>query len=762
MENVYTINYKFLEITNEQTETNIKQILLKNLSLEFIPEKDWYKIDNFKKKENFYIGYVNPEDFSYEKSENILNLDDLIKNLNLSTDSNYQNINKILDKDIYIGKINNDINKLLDLDKLNLYTLPLNNSSKSGKRMIFSSIILSDIITNLISKVDITEIKNNFNSINQIFKFNSFSSTDKNIEKYYNIPFIDSSNNLYSKYTILIYLTGGKNNNDGILKIDDYVINEMEENTFIIFNQKYNYIENPFLQNNKIVIRSELLYKLKNTEFQELVSSYFNNSSYFISNEYTNNNDSNKYSRNLIDHTINLKKQIIKLKSKIIYLIKKYSDVIFITNGYNYWFSARIDLHQVTGIILIDYFNSKELSVSETKIESNIWFCNEEINDLTINNFLNIEQRKIILEYNKNNKNISITKKINENELNNKMKDIIKYKTIIFDSLENSYCEIKNKQSYLLEYFKSTYEQCVDALEKETKNATVLIFEKKIKINTNMITIKDNEIILSNRKQKIINTEYSKGYNTSDMYKYIGTNKKIIDGFQLPNIKYSKNEKTWKLSIDMFDNEYIYRTKHMYDEPYINWDNFHNFVCKTEEKCNNYENYEYFKEENKLYDNKNNIITKKIELNKEEILKEYFTNKINCLNNDVLLMLIKKMEIMIDNEILTLNFDNIFELDRIIIKCNDLTRINLIFKTNNKKKIESIQDDYSDDNEEINVELYNNKDNKIINPKIEELYDIYLKNKINNIEYEIFKKFICSIFDNNVHVDKILCYKFLF
>jgi hypothetical protein len=43
-------------------------------------------------------------------------------------------------------KIHDPDNILMELHKMDLYTLPFNNLSRGGKRMIFSSIKLSDIL----------------------------------------------------------------------------------------------------------------------------------------------------------------------------------------------------------------------------------------------------------------------------------------------------------------------------------------------------------------------------------------------------------------------------------------------------------------------------------------------------------------------------------------------------------------------------------------------------------------------------------------
>lgn len=99
---------------------------------------------------------------------------------------------------------------------MDLYSLPFNNLSRGGKRMIFSSLFLADALLELIeSSINknqiFNEIGTNLKSVNHVFRLNCFSPESSNFKTHYDTPFSDNQRKLYSKYTLLIYLTGGSN-----------------------------------------------------------------------------------------------------------------------------------------------------------------------------------------------------------------------------------------------------------------------------------------------------------------------------------------------------------------------------------------------------------------------------------------------------------------------------------------------------------------------------------------------------------------------
>ena len=100
-----------------------------------------------------YLVFVNPADLSYHNFENIINLDNHINYVN---DNVITKILKINNMDIYKFQVNKKLcNILLKLDKLGVYSLPLNSNDRGGKRFIFKSQHLSNVLSNSIKNLKI-------------------------------------------------------------------------------------------------------------------------------------------------------------------------------------------------------------------------------------------------------------------------------------------------------------------------------------------------------------------------------------------------------------------------------------------------------------------------------------------------------------------------------------------------------------------------------------------------------------------------------
>ena len=95
------------------------------------------------------LAYVDPSELSYNSFENILNLDEYFFGPKLSWDRKprltIDSMQKT--KNYFSFKINDQDNLLLELHKMNIYSLPFNNLSRGGKRMIFSSLKLADTLS---------------------------------------------------------------------------------------------------------------------------------------------------------------------------------------------------------------------------------------------------------------------------------------------------------------------------------------------------------------------------------------------------------------------------------------------------------------------------------------------------------------------------------------------------------------------------------------------------------------------------------------
>ena len=71
--------------------------------------------------------------------------------------------------------------------------------------------------------------------MNYVFRLNKFEPSDRKFESHYDTPYYDRDNRHISRFTLLIYLTGGKGK--PVLRIEDLFLDQIEKMTCVIFPQ---------------------------------------------------------------------------------------------------------------------------------------------------------------------------------------------------------------------------------------------------------------------------------------------------------------------------------------------------------------------------------------------------------------------------------------------------------------------------------------------------------------------------------------------
>lgn len=316
------------------------------------------------------IVFANPHELSYHNFENILPLDNFFRDLNFEL----KDPEKVT-KDLYrfrLSTSNNSTEQLFDLDKRNYYVKPLNSDSRGGKRMIFNSYDLSNALTKAVNASGL--ILKDFQFVNNVFRLNKFHPEDNSFLSHYDTPFYDPNRHLASVYTMIIYLTGGSGN--PALEIDDYKFYSIKPCTCIIFNQKYEHEAQPYIENEKIFIRTELIFRVnKDIHYSSDASEMFSKSIY-MTKQSLYNPELSKYTDDCYNQTSKIHFNICNEKlDKSIWIEKRidYSKcyLTFATDGYNYLYPKLLDLKECAVLTVIDYFNAKIVG-DIFKIESNI------------------------------------------------------------------------------------------------------------------------------------------------------------------------------------------------------------------------------------------------------------------------------------------------------------------------------------------------------------------------------------------------------
>jgi hypothetical protein len=220
--------------------------------------------------------FVDPEELSYHNFENIIRLDSWFDRKKEETkDIQFEMKDMVQiqsDKAVYTFKLGGSLDVLKELHELDLYAKPLNASTRGGKRAIFHSSALSKALTEAIRNSDFLEslkalrvdeeetsqqedkkakkakakkdkrrakkkAKNkkekkaeqskSFAFVNYVFRLNRFLPKDAKFETHRDTPYYDATRRQVSKYTLIIYLTGGRGD-PFALKVSDVTMPSIE------------------------------------------------------------------------------------------------------------------------------------------------------------------------------------------------------------------------------------------------------------------------------------------------------------------------------------------------------------------------------------------------------------------------------------------------------------------------------------------------------------------------------------------------------
>lgn len=328
------------------------------------------------KESGHFMVFIDPRELSYHNFENIIPMDNFVPKFN--NEQILQSVKKHNNLPIYFLNFENkcELNDLiLNFDKMNLYVPPLNKDSRGGKRFIYHSKTLADYLTNIINtnKRNLPFLKD-FLFVNNVFRLNKFSPTDRKFETHYDTPYYDKSRGHVSKYTLLLYTSTNNNCEDTYMRIfgkdNIFEIKSNFCNLFgVIMRQDLEHEGLPLSNSDKIFIRTELIFKTdENLQYNNDISKIFNSACYF-EKEGVFDQDLTKYASKLfnVSAQMHLCSNTKTTKVNKLYLLKsfgpKYCEdnfvIEYITDGTDFIFDECIDYRVATMATIIDYFNVK-------------------------------------------------------------------------------------------------------------------------------------------------------------------------------------------------------------------------------------------------------------------------------------------------------------------------------------------------------------------------------------------------------------------
>lgn len=510
-------------------------------------------------KLSYNLVFMNPQDLSFHNFENIINLN--ISPIFEGTQCEFTKVTKHPKLDIFQGTIQS---KNLEqafklLDDLNIYSAPFNSTARGGRRFIFDCKNLTNVLDEGFSMVaqqkEFKSLEKNLCGFNRVFRFNKFEPNDSKFTMHWDTPYYDSSKNQASRYTLIIYVTGG--NAKPVLKIDEYEINEMLPMSFVLFNQKYAHEGKAFENSTKIFLRTELIFTLTTkkatNEIKRSMAQKIFNIACFMNKESIFTPELEQYSTQLFNQAVMIRYNLDPKIDSLVYLHKEFKNIHFVTNGHDYYFPKFISKKTATVLILVDYFGAKSHQLSKYKVSKS-----------------KIRTIKTLKEFNVENVFLFLAKIYEELEI------MFEEHATTLNDLVFATCAsgeplalTKGREDCCYYHHSDSFNphRCDDVIRfynrklvelSQFTNATVSIFDGKLAINTEDIRIDKHQIVFPHGgTQKRIN--FAACWNDSSPSEFVTVSKKKrVKNFYLPPIQYSETAMGIHYTIDMFHNDLMF------------------------------------------------------------------------------------------------------------------------------------------------------------------------------------------------------------
>ncbi|GAA2443806.1 hypothetical protein GCM10010191_70550 [Actinomadura vinacea] len=304
--------------------------------------------------------FADPREMSFRTFENILPLDRLFSGVALEPELTER---EEFAKDAYTFSLRlpDSARACLEgLDALDLYVPPLNAGSRGGDRFIFHSALLAEALTQAVAKAMPESQIEGFSHVNPVFRCNRFEPGDANFHRHLDTPYYDAARKHVSRYTVLLYLTGG----EGAPALDltgGAALTDIAPFTCVIFDQRYEHEGAPYLEGRKVFLRTELIFTDPQVTHDPEIGALFSKACYLTGEsvfapELARHADA-YYNQVAAAHWNGLAPDATREP----FVHKRFRGVDFIANGYDFWFAKSDDrsLAECAAITLLDYFNCK-------------------------------------------------------------------------------------------------------------------------------------------------------------------------------------------------------------------------------------------------------------------------------------------------------------------------------------------------------------------------------------------------------------------
>jgi hypothetical protein len=305
--------------------------------------------------------FADPHELSFRTFENIVPLDRLLEAVPLEmelTDPT-EHAQGVLSFSLRLPEQARE--RLTRLDGMNLYVPPLNAASRGGRRFIFHSALLAEALTAAVADALPPPVAEGFSHVNPVFRCNAFEPGDANFHLHRDTPYYDAARRHISRYTLLLYLTGGTGS-PALDLVGGAALGEIDSFTCVIFDQRYEHEGAPYHDGRKVFLRTELIFTSDEvTEAQE-IGALFSKACYLTGESV--------FAPELARHADAYYNQVAAAHwgggmgegpARETFVHKEFRGVHFVANGYDFWFpkTDALSAAECAAITLLDYFNCK-------------------------------------------------------------------------------------------------------------------------------------------------------------------------------------------------------------------------------------------------------------------------------------------------------------------------------------------------------------------------------------------------------------------
>eukprot|EP00455_Lapot_gusevi_P031248 TRINITY_DN3380_c0_g1_i1.p1 TRINITY_DN3380_c0_g1~~TRINITY_DN3380_c0_g1_i1.p1 ORF type:complete len:740 (+),score=106.26 TRINITY_DN3380_c0_g1_i1:115-2334(+) len=288
----------------------------------------------------FLLGYADPRDISYHNYECILSLDHVFQHAELSIHNVQAHGDKIYTFELDRGPA---FEALCSLDQKELYLPVANDDQRGGSRFIFSAAPLSHALSRVLADaLPCCHSDSGFSHVNTVFRYNKFRPNDTKFSSHFDVHYVNKAECLVSKYTLLLYLSPGRADSDPILKIGEFELRNVDKPMGVIFDQALEHEGRPFLEADKIFVRSELIFRdpaIFETENPQLAKLF--NIACYSARESLSTPAFRSYTSHLFNQLTQARYFGLSPPPPVLYHLKTLQGVVrnfyFITNGHDYY-----------------------------------------------------------------------------------------------------------------------------------------------------------------------------------------------------------------------------------------------------------------------------------------------------------------------------------------------------------------------------------------------------------------------------------------